>query len=120
MIQKIISWLHRHFDRDYILFGSIRSPKWSAARSAFIKLHPLCSVCGTKDDCEVHHVRPFHLHPELELDPTNFITLCRPHHYLFGHFMNWSSFNISVREDAEAWALRINNRPAGIKAAIIE
>lgn len=97
-----------------MLFGALRSPEWPRVRNAYVKEHPLCAVCRTTKDCEVHHVQPFHLHPQLELDPTNFITLCRPHHYLFGHFMNWSSFNASVREDAAAWDGRIQSRPLGV------
>jgi hypothetical protein len=52
----------------------------------------------------VHHIRPFHLHPELELEQDNLITLCekRAHdcHFQVGHFMNWSWFNPDVRVDA--------------------
>jgi predicted HNH restriction endonuclease len=50
----------------------------------------------------VHHKRPVHLFPELELDPANLITLCEPQncHYLIGHCLSWKAYNPSVEEDA--------------------
>ncbi len=107
----IVDLFKKIFNRDYRMFGSVRSPKWSEIRNKWVKENPLCAVCSTKKDCEVHHVQPYHLHPDLELNPQNFITLCRPHHYIFGHFMNWSSFNKDVRADAELWKQKISNRP---------
>jgi 5-methylcytosine-specific restriction protein A len=70
---------------------------------------------GGKDHLEVHHVRPFHLNPALELLPTNFITLCespgRDCHCAIGHLMDWKAFNPTVRMDA-AWMLsKIKHRP---------
>lgn len=113
IIEKILIWL-----LDWIqsreaarTLGAARSPQWERVRKTWITVHPFCAVCGTSENCEVHHKQPFHLHPALELDPTNFITLCRPHHYLFGHFMNWSSFNATVVDDSSAWNDRIENRP---------
>jgi 5-methylcytosine-specific restriction endonuclease McrA len=54
---------------------------------------------------QVHHIKPFHLHPHLELEPTNLITLCevkgRDHHLLLGHLDEWASYNERVREDVK-------------------
>lgn len=104
----MFNWLRRLFDRD-ALEG--RSPEWRAVRNEFIRLHPVCEVCGGDDDLEAHHVRPFHLHPELELDPQNLIALCRPHHYLVGHLMDWRSFNLTCEHDAKEWRKKILARP---------
>jgi hypothetical protein len=56
----------------------------------------------------VHHVLPFHLKPELELDPSNLITLCssldKNCHLDIGHGDNFRAYNASVRE----YALRIS------------
>jgi len=84
---------------------SRRSSHWPAVRKQWLKDHPACAACGTTKDVEVHHKQPFHLFPELELDPANFITLCegRPGcncHLTFGHLGNWTLFNPSVVDDA--------------------
>lgn len=96
-------------------FGAIRSPKWSEVEKTHLQKEPLCVVCNTKgsflNSLNVHHIEPFHLNPKLELDPTNLITLCRQHHFLFGHFLNWSSYNKTVRSDSELWNNNIKNRP---------
>jgi len=92
-----------------------RSGKWRAVRAAYLKKHPRCFVCLTKKRVEIHHRRPFHTHPELELDPNNLITLCEGkdggHHLLFGHLLNFKSVNVNVAEDAKAWRLKILTRP---------
>lgn len=88
-----------------------RSPKWPAVRAAHLKKHPRCEVCKKTTDLEVHHVEPFHLHPEKELDPGNLMTFCRDHHFLFGHLMDWDSYNPNVRRDVAEWSEKIANRP---------
>lgn len=53
-----------------------RSPKWDELRDSFIKLNNKCAACGSSIRLQVHHKKPFHDYPELELDPNNLITLC--------------------------------------------
>ena len=119
-MEKVLTWLADFFLNLQLrwsywqnerLLGAARSPKWSAVSKAWRKENPNCAVCFTVKQCETHHQRPFHLSPESELDFKNFLTLCRPHHYLVGHLMNWSSFNGNVVKDAEVWAFKIKNRP---------
>lgn len=88
-----------------------RSSHWPHVRGVWIHIHNTCAVCGCKDDLDVHHIKPFHLFPALELEPTNFITLCRAHHLLFGHLMSWPSYNPHVVEDVAAWVEKISARP---------
>jgi 5-methylcytosine-specific restriction protein A len=88
-----------------------RSSKWPKLRDEWLQDNPHCEVCRTAAGCEVHHIEPFHLKPELELDRTNLMTLCRDHHFLFGHLMNWSAFNPDVVKDSEAWQTKIRTRP---------
>jgi 5-methylcytosine-specific restriction endonuclease McrA len=80
-----------------------RSPLWRHVRRDHLAIEPSCQACGTVDDLEVHHIAPFHLHPELELDPANLITLCEKAghdcHFVFGHFHDWHRFNPNVRQD---------------------
>ena len=97
--------------------SSTRSTHWPAVRKAHLALHPTCALCGGTEKLEVHHIQVFHVHPELELDPTNFITLCESGkggincHLAAGHLGNFKSFNTSVVHDAEFWRKRIAERP---------
>ena len=97
--------------------GTARSPKWPAARKAHLEKFPTCAVCGGKEKLEVHHIRPFHLHPDLELDPSNFITLCESGggglncHLAFGHLGSFKSYNADVETDALVWSHKIETRP---------
>jgi 5-methylcytosine-specific restriction enzyme A len=89
------------------LFASDRSPLWRQVRNDFVKTHNHCEICGSFKDLEVHHIRPFHLAPELELDPSNLITLCKSKkwgidcHLIFGHAGNYYWENKSIKEDVE-------------------
>jgi 5-methylcytosine-specific restriction enzyme A len=102
-----------------------RSGKWEAVRAAYLADHPACEACGCREDLNVHHVLPYHIYPELELDagdakhPGNLITLCREHHKMFGHLGDWKSFNPNVREDCARYREEMLARPytkeAGVK-----
>lgn len=83
-----------------IVYEGERSSGWSKVRAAYVREHPTCEACGTIKDLNVHHIKPFHLRPELELDPDNLITLCRTDHFYVGHRGNWSKENPNCRQDA--------------------
>jgi len=90
-----------------VMAGVPRSPKWSAFRRRHIKRQPICQACGCDVPAmlAVHHVKPFHLYPELELDAGNVITLCERGafscHWFFGHGgRDWSDWNPTVVADA--------------------
>ena len=92
----------RHAVRD-ISTGGQRSPKWAHVQETFRKLHPKCAACGSQIKIQVHHKRPFHLFPKLELDPNNLISLCMDKnkcHLLIGHGNNFKSWNPDVVQDA--------------------
>ena len=87
---------------------SMRSGHWPKVRAAHLALHPACEVCGDTKRVNVHHKLPFHLHPELELDPENLITLCEDEHFVnchlfVGHLGNFRGYNPDVVNDAEEW-----------------
>ena len=92
-----------------------RSSHWPKVRKDYLAEHATCAGCGTDQLLEVHHVLPFHLYPERELDPTNLITLCQTPemhcHFRLGHLANWRSYNKNVREDAAQQLKRIKERP---------
>ena len=94
-----------------------RSSQWSTVRKNFLKNNCTCAVCGGNKKLEVHHKKPFHAHPELELDPKNLITLCESKsngvtcHLLFGHLGNYRSINPAVDKDVQIWKQKIKDRP---------
>jgi hypothetical protein len=101
--------------RDKLLLATIkRSDDWPKVRRRFLKMNPGCAVCGARKKITAHHIKPYHLFPELELEPTNLITLCESganHHLFVGHLMSWKSYNIHVVQDAAGWLDVIKNRP---------
>jgi 5-methylcytosine-specific restriction endonuclease McrA len=89
-----------------------RSPKWSSVRKQHLKDNPCCAACGRCDKLEVHHIEPVHVNPNRELDPSNLITLCdSPCHMVFGHLMNYKSWNSNVASDCQEYLLKIKDRP---------
>jgi hypothetical protein len=81
-----------------------RSPEWNVVRDTFVATHEACEACGCMEKLQVHHVKPFHLHPELELDESNLISLCMgPNecHLFIGHGDSFRCYNPNVREDAK-------------------
>ena len=95
----------------------VRSPQWPAVRKRWLMLHGICETCGTTKNLEVHHKIPVHLNPALELEQSNFITLCEfgPHHchFTFGHFFNWSLYNPTIDADATSWFEKLANAAKG-------
>ena len=64
--------------------GQKRSSSWSKVRREFME-NAACESCmrGSKRHMlEAHHIVPFHVAPDLELDPDNLICLCRRCHLL--------------------------------------
>ena len=58
-----------------------------------------------RDLLNVHHVKPFHLFPDLELDAGNLITLCERGafscHWIVGHGgRDWRDYNPTCVADA--------------------
>lgn len=88
-----------------------RSSAWPTVRQRWLTAHSRCAVCGGRELLEVHHIRPFHLWPELELDSNNLLTLCehptRQCHLRWGHLGWWQAYNPQILADV----LRIRGRP---------
>ncbi len=94
------------------IYGAARSGKWPALRKKYLALHPTCAACGCKEQVEPHHIRPFHLHPDRELDAENLNSLCEKHgcHLAFGHNYDWHAFNPHVPLDCRIQAMRTKQR----------
>jgi len=88
--------------------GARRSPEWRRVRQLYMSDIDSCSVCSRRRGLEAHHIIPFHLAPDLELDPLNLIALCRRCHLFVGHLGSWARFNPQIREDAAYWHLRMS------------
>jgi hypothetical protein len=84
----------------------LRSPEWHRVEKEHLAKEPECQWCGATACLQVHHIKPFHLAPELELDPDNLITLCEEGGYLnchltHGHHGDFRDFNLQIREQCE-------------------
>jgi len=91
---------------------AVRSPKWSGVRKEHLKGHPCCAACGRDKKLEVHHITPVHVDPSMELDPLNLITFCAdPCHIVFGHLMNFKSWNVSVEYDCKIFLDKVKHKP---------
>ena len=90
--------------------GTPRSSQWTKVRNDFIKDHNKCECCGSKNKLQVHHVEPFCVAPERELDPTNLITLCSRCHLLIGHCGWWQTYNPELYKGVDYIKSMIRNR----------
>jgi hypothetical protein len=96
--------------------GVQRSPHWSSVRKQHLKNYPFCAVCEDTKNLNVHHKKPFHLHPELELEPNNLVTLCENKsygifcHLLIGHLGNYKNINPNVEEDIKIWNAKLKEK----------
>lgn len=91
---------------------AVRSPGWPKLREEHINKQPCCQACGSCKKPEVHHIVPVHLDPSKELDPDNLITLCDKYcHFIFGHLMDYKSWNINVRNEASRYLQQKKDRP---------
>lgn len=97
--------------------STARSSKWRTVEKEHLEKFPTCAVCGGTEKLQVHHKKPFHLHPELELDQNNLETLCESMkhgincHLCVGHIGNFKSYNETVTEDAAFLKAKLKARP---------
>jgi 5-methylcytosine-specific restriction enzyme A len=93
----------------------VRSPLWPGVRKKHLVKQPVCQICGGSQFLNVHHIEPFHINPDKELDEGNLITLCEKPgfncHFLFGHLLDWHSWNKDILKDVRVWAAKIVGRP---------
>lgn len=115
------------FNRPYLFegesFGQSRSPLWDKKRIEHLTKFPNCEACGKlvyKNNkviftCSVHHKKPFHLYPELELVDENLATMCcEPNHNChlwIGHLFDFKSWNPNFDKTVERLRIAIETRP---------
>lgn len=103
--------------RELVVKRITRSSKWPKFRSENIS--DTCACCGKsvrflrKFRMCLHHITPFHIRPDLELNPANVLTLCNnPRCHLDrGHLGDWRSWNWNVTKDCELWLWKFQTRP---------
>lgn len=88
-----------------------RSGKWTKVRNEYLAKNPVCVACGKKTDLEVHHKKPLHTHPHLELKESNLMTLCKHHHKYMGHLGYTKSWNKDAESDAKKLFKKMSKRP---------
>jgi len=84
-------------------------------RIEHLRVEPACIVCGTRVHVEVHHVEAFHAKPELELEPSNLVTLCRRDHFVFGHLLDFRAWDPDVRAHVKIYRGWVEHRKELIK-----
>ena len=97
-----------------------RSSHWDSVRDSFIESHPTCAACGSKNRLQVHHIMPFHLHPELELDVKNLIVLCMDEnecHLEIGHGGSFKCYNPKVETHAKRFLMEKDEK---VRKSIVE
>lgn len=98
-----------------------RSPEWRRVRDEHLEKFPMCEACGTTKELQVHHIKPFHLDPRLELDEDNLITLCMAKfncHLNIGHGGSFNMYNPNVIQDSKDF--RSSGSTSSKKAIIAE
>jgi 5-methylcytosine-specific restriction protein A len=114
LVNGLLSNLKQRYDYYKVTRGR-NEHEWFRVREEFIKENgAYCRVCGKTQKLNVHHIVPFHINPDLELDKNNLIVLCtnRPVncHYLFGHLLDWKAYNPTCRYDVAIWNQKIRDR----------
>ena len=106
MITRMLDRIRDWFDPG-VFGGARRSSQWREVRERHLQAFPDCEVCGGVKKITVHHILPFHVYPDYELDPFNLITLCTAKkkgincHLLVGHRGNYRKINDDVVADAK-------------------
>jgi len=78
---------------------------WQRCRRDFLKkTGKVCVCCGTTKKIQVHHILPRHIRPDLAVDQTNLIALCRDCHFHIGHLNSYFTYNEKV--DLACWYVR--------------
>lgn len=85
--------------------GMLRSARWDSVRNKFMA-GKCCAACEATTLLECHHIIPFHVEPERELDESNLIPLCRQCHFFLGHLQDWAHWNPAIVADAATYLAR--------------
>lgn len=83
------------FDPELCLVtGERRNPNWTRLSQLWAKDHPCVFTGQTASEVRlvVHHIVPFHVRPDLEMDERNWLSVVEPWHLYAchaGNYQNW-------------------------------
>jgi len=97
-----------------------RSYKWKKVRLEHLKQEYCCQACGSYSNLHVHHIVPVGVDKSKEFEATNLITLCKSCHFVFGHLMDWKSWNKDVVDDCKVYYNKVINKPSNISGQFYE
>jgi len=103
----MLGWqtLQRHYLNLTAPDGASLNWSWQRCRRAFLKkVGKVCVCCDTKKKIEVHHILPRHIRPDLAVNMTNLIALCKSCHFHIGHLCSYFNYNETI--DLVAWYVR--------------
>ena len=90
----------------YRLYLNLKAPDgqsmnfgWQKCRREFFKAikHKECVCCRSKKKIEVHHILPRHIRPDLAVDFTNLIALCKGCHLRIAHLGSYFTYNEAIK-----------------------
>lgn len=99
----MLGW--RDLQRSYLNItakdGATWNWGWQTCRRAFLKMvGKQCTCCPSKKKIEVHHILPRHIRPDLAVDMTNLIALCKGCHLRIGHLGSYYQYNAEIMDVA--------------------
>lgn len=87
---------------DYLVGAKAtkRHKDWNDKRIEKVRKTPFCEFCKGVKLLQVHHKKPFHLWPELEMEDDNLCVLCEANrcHVMAGHLGNYKSYNPLINQ----------------------
>lgn len=111
--QVMFGWLKSRSVENAKTGGESRSPQWPTVRRKFLE-GKVCAACGGTEQLEAHHLVPFSVDRNRELNPENLLALCehpaRLCHFRVGHRYRWASYSRHATEDAELDRKRLEER----------
>ena len=103
-----MNWLKRLYLNLTAPDGASLNWSWQRCRRAFLKkTSKECVCCGYKKKIQVHHILPRHIRPDLAVDMTNLIALCKDCHFHIGHMNSYFTYNAAIQ--LIAWFVRENS-----------
>jgi len=105
---NVVDQLKRHYLNVTALDYASINWSWQKCRREFLKkVGKVCVCCGSKKKIQVHHILPRHIRPDLAVDQTNLIALCRDCHFHIGHLNSYFIYNAAVA--VCCWFVRENS-----------
>ena len=95
----MVGWetLQRHYLNLTAPDGQSMNFGWQRCKKEFYKKVPkVCVMCNNKKSVELHHKLPRHIRPDLAVDMTNLIALCKSCHLRSGHGGSYFKYNETI------------------------